>query len=441
MNDVDPTRRAVILGVAEGLGLTLAFALNRNSPDAPDVSYDTDAIERVVGLGHPTVPLRVPVDIEADAVANYRERARSLLASAPEQPDIPNEAVSREYEDRYENAAELLSDADAARTPYERLEHLQSARWFAADVSAVYAAFADDLTREAVLARREPLRDRMDRFRDRWRYRGDDPAVAVVVHHEVESRLDHAAGLLEQAGERRAEEGSRVLGIGSAAGTIELARAVVDVAVYLYDRFVETLDDPRPLGPAFDRAAAALVSDAVARCPDPSVGSRVDRDLAYTTAHDLLDDATSEAAWQCRRADEARERTGVATAVLAAGAAERDRRVLHRIRTAVDRGEYGTPRSVAALRGEKLDAFEAVEVARTATPAVLSSRWARGAAREVAAGDRTLSRTLDHGTVDVNEATRAMADYALGRVRAAVTPRVVSRVVGVLDAAATSREG
>ncbi|WP_380675947.1 hypothetical protein [Salinigranum sp. GCM10025319] len=200
--DVDLTRRALVLAGAMGLGFFALFAVD-DGRDQPDVSYDTDALGRVVDLGTPTSPRTFPVSIGSEFVESRRERAESLLASAPEDPDIPNEAVAREYADRYEHATDALSRAEEAQSPYERLDALQSAQWFAADVSAVYAVFAGDLTLEDVLARREPVRDRLADFRERWRYLGDgdDPGVALAVHAELESRVDYAAGQLERADE------------------------------------------------------------------------------------------------------------------------------------------------------------------------------------------------------------------------------------------------
>ena len=441
MSDVDPTRRALILAGAVGVGLVPLFAAADDGPDDPDVSYDSGTLRRVVGLGTPTVPRRFPVEIGSDHVAANRDRALSLLSSAPDSPDIPNEAVAREYADRYEEAVEALTRAEEARTPYERLDALQSARWFAADVNAVYAAFVGNLTREEVLARREQIREQLARLRDRWRYVGDDLAVAVDVHGTLESRVDYAEGTLERAAERRGPDESRVLGVGSAAGTVELARTAAENATYYHDRFVDSLADPRPLGDAFDRAARVLVADVTARCPDPLTDeweSRFDRDLAYTVAHDLLRDAVSDATWRCRSAGEARDSEGVASAVLTAAGADRDLRALDRVRAAVDRGEYGVPRSGEAARREKLAALEAVEAAQRATPTVLASGWTRGALGNLDLGDRTLFRALERDRVEVIEVARAVATYAWGRTRAAATPGALSRLTGVLDAAATS---
>ncbi len=441
MSDVDPTRRALILAGAMGVGLVPLFAAADGGPDDPDVSYDSGALGRVVGLGTPTIPRTFPVEIGADHVAASRDRALSLLSSAPESPEIPNEAVAREYADRYEEAVEALERAEEARTPYERLDALQSARWFAADVNAVYAAFAGELTRGEVLARREQVRERLARLRERWHYVGDDLSVAVDVHGTIESRVDYAEGTLERATERRGADESRVLGVGSTAGTVELARTAAENAAYYYDRFVDSLADPQPLGDAFDRAARVLVADVTARCPDPPADeweSRFDRDLAYTVAHDLLRDAVSDVTWRCRSAREARGREGVASAVLTAARADRDLRALERVRAVVDHGEYGVPRSAEAVRREKLAALEAIETAQAATPTVLASGWARGAVGNVDRGDQTLSRAIERDGVEVSEVARAVAAYAWGRTRAAATPGALSQLTGVLDAAVTS---
>lgn len=436
MSDVDPTRRAFLLAAGLGTGLLGLFAADDRNPDAPTVSYDREALRRVVALGHPSVPRTVPVPIGADHVARHRERAQSLLSSAPERPDIPNEAVAREYADRYENATDALARAVEARTRYERIRDLRSARWFAAEVSAVYAAFEGELTRDAVLARREPIRADLSAFRDRWRYVGDDPTVAVVVHRELESEVDYVDSMLEQAADHTHDEGSRVLRVGSTAGSVELARTALTDVTYLYDRHRDRLEDARTLGTTFDRAARALADDVAGRCPDSLPDeweSQFQRPLAYTAARELLRRTTSEIEWRCDYVREARERAGVASAVVAAGAADRDLRAFDRVRRAVRDGEYGVPRSVRAVRREKLAALEAVETALRASTGPLASRWAATASRSIRQGDDTISTAAEYDTVDVRDAARALAEYAWARARATAVPPALARVAGVLE--------
>jgi hypothetical protein len=439
VSDVDPTRRALLFTAGLGVGVLGAIGLERGGSDAPDVSYDADALQRIATLGTPTTPRTLPVEITPAHLERHRDRARSLLSSAPADPDIPNEAIAREYADRYETAVDALSRAETARTPAERLGDLRSARWFAADVSAIFAAYRGDLTRAEVLARREPIRRELASFRDRWRYVGDDPVVAIVVHREIESEIGYAESMLEQATERRGDEGSRVLRVGSAAGTVELARTAVADATFLYDQFVGGLDDgdARALGDAFARTARVLGANVTERCPTVDASEREAEFDAGTVARPLLDDAFSTVRWQCRdRLGGVRERAGVASAVLAAGAADRDLRALDRAREAVERRAYdGTP-SVEVARREKLAALEAVETARTATPAALAVRWAAAAAREIRYGDDDLDRTIDGGTVDASDVARTVASYAWGRARADATPAALSRVTGALGAAA-----
>jgi hypothetical protein len=446
------TRRRLVLGLGVGYSLLGAAALrDAASRSNPDVAFDGDVLRRVAEFGVPRTPETSPVPIDADHLSSHRDRAESLLSSAPEAPDIPNEAVAREYADRYETAVEALSEAETAPTPAERLDALRSGLWFAADVSAVDAAFRDGLTREAVLARREPIREELAGLRDGHRYVGDDPAVAVVVHAEVESEMDYAEGMLEQAAERHGDDGNRALRVGSAAGSVELARTAVADAAYLSDRFVDGLDRGRALGGAFERTARTLVSDVAGRCPDPPEAStwderthewesRFGRDLTHTVARPLLDDAFSAARRGCQdRVIESRERRGVASAVLAAAAADRDLRALDRVRTAVDRGDYGVPLSAGTVRTEKLAALEAIERARRGRPATLAAWWTRTATREIRYGDDQLGRRLERAAVDLDEVTRIVASYAWGRSRAEATPGALARLTGALDAAATSR--
>jgi hypothetical protein len=443
VTDVDPTRRAVLFAAGLGVGLLGLGGLRGSDSDAPDVSHDTDALRRIVALGSPRTPQTLPVEITPAHLERHRDRARSLLSSAPEDPGIPNGAVAREYADRYENAVDALARAETARTPAERMSDLRSARWFAADVGAVFAAYRGDLTREEVLARREPIREELAAFRDQWRYVGVDPVVAVVVHREIESEVGYAESMLEQATERRGDEGSRVLHVGSAAGSVELARTAVADVTYLYDRFVGGLDDEdgRALGGAFDRTARVLRANVAGRCPTVDASERAAEFDAGTVARPLLGDALSTVRWQCRdRLDEIRERAGVASAILAAGEADRDLRALERVRRAVEQRPYDETPSIEVVRREKLAALEAVETARNATPSTLASRWAAAATREVRYGDDELGRTIDRGAVDASDVARTVASYAWGRARASATSASLSRVAGALEAATTADE-
>lgn len=440
MTDVDPTRRAVLLAAGLGVGLFGAAAVDTGD-DTPDVSYDTAAVRRVAELGQPRLPASWPVSVEQSHAAASRERAESLLDAAPEAPDIPNEAVAREYDDRYADAVGALARAAETRRPSERLASLRWARSRAADVNAVAAALVGELTHEAVLAKTDAVRESLDSLRGRWRYRGDDPTVAAAVHSDVENDVAHAEALLEQLSEPRGRSERHVLGVGSNAGTVELARAVVEDAAYLHDGFVAGLDDPHRLRPTFDRAARTLAADVTTRCPDRRAEpweSRAERDPPAVVARPLLRAARTETVGRCGRLDERRERSGVATAVVAAGAADRDLRAFEAVRTALKRGEYDRPRSVTSVRHEKLDALAAIQTAMGTPPSAVAVPWTGEAVDAVGRGDERLVRAIEGDHLDVRAVGEAVAWYAWGRRRAAAIPDALARLRGVLDAAVVS---
>lgn len=381
MTDVDPTRRAFLLAAGTSIGLVGAFAAD-GGPDVPDVSYDRGALREVARLGVPSVPTVGVVPVAPAHLAMHRDRAESLLESAPADLGVPNEAVAREYARRREDAVESLVEADRAATPVATLDDLRWARHRAAD-----------------------------------------------------------AAMVDQAADLRETDGSPSLRLGSRASDVELARALVTDAAYTYDRHRDALEDARPLRDAFDRALAVLAADVTARCParpDEGFDSRVDREPRASAGRPLLREAFSEARRRCRRVGDGsvREDAGVATALVAAGAADRDRRALEQVSAAVSGGAYGVSRSAARPRREKLTALEAVATARDAAPTPLSAGWVRTAARYVDWGDDALVDTLERDRPLVSAVAEAVAEYAWGRAVAAATPDALSRLVGVVDAAA-----
>lgn len=443
MTDVDPTRRAFLLAAGIGLGLG-GVAMVGDDDGSPEVRYDVDTLGQVAALGQPRVTGQFPVAVDAAQVTRHRERAESLLSAAPERPEIPNEAVAREYRNRYEDAVDTLAGAADARTPAERLGGLRWARHRAADVNAMSDAFAGDLTREAVLGRRDPVRETRERLVGRWDYVGDDPTVAAAVHSHLESDVGHATRLLEQAAEENGRDGNRLLRIGASAGSIELARAVLADATYVHERFVSRLDEARSLKPAFNVAARTLVANVTERCPDwpdDDREARYDRDLRDTAARPLLRHAESTALGQCHRLPQVRDRDGVATAVLTAGMADRDLRALEAVRTAVRRGDYGRPRSAAAVRREKLAALEAVADASRTTPEVVAEAWTAEAVGGIERGDETLVRAVEAAPPRRRRVADAVAAYAWARQQASAVPDALARLRGVLGAAASTDEG
>ena len=440
MTDVDPTRRAFLLAAGTSIGLVGAFAAD-GGPDVPDVSYDRGALREVARLGVPSVPTVGVVPVAPAHLAMHRDRAESLLESAPADLGVPNEAVAREYARRREDAVESLVEADRAATPVATLDDLRWARHRAADAATVAAAVDGNRSREWVRDRRATVRADLRAFRDRWRYVGDDPAGALAVHAELESLAGHADTMLDQAADLRETDGSPSLRLGSRASDVELARALVTDAAYTYDRHRDALEDARPLRDAFDRALAVLAADVTARCParpDEGFDSRVDREPRASAGRPLLREALSEARRRCRRVGDGsvREDAGVATALVAAGAADRDRRALEQVSAAVSGGAYGVSRSAARPRREKLTALEAVATARDAAPTPLSAGWVRTAARYVDWGDDARVDTLERDRPLVSAVAEAVAEYAWGRAVAAATPDALSRLVGVVDAAA-----
>lgn len=184
-------------------------------------SYDDAALRRLADAGRFGHPYPHPFDVPEPMIRHHWDRTRELVAAVPASPDVPNEAVVRtitgEREHLREHLAERTTTPDGAGTdesdesdrtageddgeqperPSRRLAEARQHRVDAAKMWGAYRAATGELREADVEQRREAQRDRLAAFRSAWDYRASGPVRAVVVHADLEHRVDQVEHSLE----------------------------------------------------------------------------------------------------------------------------------------------------------------------------------------------------------------------------------------------------
>jgi hypothetical protein len=187
-------------------------------------SYDDAALRRLADDGRFGHPYHHPFDVPEAMIQDHWDRTRELVAAVPASPDVPNEAVVRTITEEREHLREHLAERtttpdgegsagsagsdESDRTTGEgdgeqperasrRLDEARQHRVDAATTWGTYRAATGDLREADVEQRREAQRDRLAAFRSAWDYRASGPVRAVVVHADLEHRVDHVEHSLE----------------------------------------------------------------------------------------------------------------------------------------------------------------------------------------------------------------------------------------------------
>ncbi|RDI69797.1 hypothetical protein [Halopelagius longus] len=303
MSDFDTTRR----GALALFGSTFLAGCSELGVGRGDSGPELDRSKlRTVASGEfPDASRTFPVDISTAFVDENVARARAALDSVPDplgSEEVPNGAIREEMAHERTSAEDALDRATAAASSYERLDAAVDAREHAANLRGAWRAIDEDLTRAAVAERASSVREDLSAFTDRREYVGSDPVRAVLVHEEFEHRVARADSELDlNSGPQRRYDADNPLAVGETAAAVERARANVAVANHVYDRFTDSLDEPRPLDNRLERAIATLggrLSEALDDVPRETDGERptfVERDIEDTVAGMALDDLYGEA--------------------------------------------------------------------------------------------------------------------------------------------------
>ena len=240
------------------------------NPLASDpIELDGTAVARIADDEGPTVTHPLPVAVTDAHVAASRERAHGMLDAAPlplTAADLPNGAMREAITECAEHARKHLAEAVEAAGTRDRLELLAHARGPARAVEAAWATIEADLTAADVRSARQTVEEDLREFRDGRAYVGEDPVRAVVVHALVGDWLREADRDLRAD----PDESSPVtpITIGERASEVEQARAALDDARHVRDRFTESLTDSRALAPTFADARDSLAETIDSRMAD-----------------------------------------------------------------------------------------------------------------------------------------------------------------------------
>ena len=429
MNDRTLTRRGALaaLGALAGCG-----AANPLGDDRTEL--DGASVRALVDDSVPAVPDRLPVGVGSAHLAASEERARALLDAVPASlgpEEIPNGAMRERIRQKREYAVESLDAATEAPTPFERLDALADARAEARFAAGAWRAVDDGLTRDDLRDEAGTVRDDRAAFRDRWRYLGGDPVVAVRVHAEIEERVD--AGRADIAlGEPRRYRVGNPLGVGEIAEEIERARVAVDDAAHCYDRLLASVDDPTGLRTRFLDARRAVRETFEAERDDlPPIDSE---EPWQVEGVDTEDTPAAEALEELYRPIDPRHDDGwddewPARSLHWAHASLIGLRAFASLRTRVADGETFTVESaddVAAVRGEAVEAVRAA----AAEPTILERPALTDAVARLEHADDRLTEVRDD--VSVVQIRNEVGQYLVVMARARAVSSASERVVEAL---------
>lgn len=407
--------------------------------DEPKI--DGGAIRDALERDPPTVPETIPVDVEQKRLDETAERARNDLSSVPapfDVSEIPNGRIRADLNRMHEDATAELGRAQSADSPAESMDRLRGARARAREVAAAWEAIDAGLTRDDVRETIPEVRDDFEAFRRRWRYVGDEPIRAVLAHAHVEDLVASAGRRLGSAGERHRGDPEGPLSVGAFAGWVERARAALDDAEYVYDRYRSSLDAARGVGEGLKTAGESLVETVDERrseLPNGTPGdpsSFVERDVEGTPAGYALSDLYQSIDYAHRLEDE--RATGQrANVVLSAHETLVRVRAFESLRERVERGDHATVEDASDVRAIREAAIDAVEEAAAADAHPRLDRRILRVARDFEYVDRELARYDEGDRVSPDSLVRDLGDYVLVETIARATPPTSATVADAIE--------
>ena len=432
MTPASSSRRELLAlaGVAAVSGC--AGLLGRNEPRTIDGS-------KFAQLGNPPAVARpLPVSVDAGHVDDVRRRATSLLGDLPGTfgpSEIPNEAVRTEIGETRERARAELRAADDTPSTAERLEQLRRARGSAAMVATAWQSIDGELDRATVREHAPAIQSDLSDFRRRWRYVGDDPIRAVVVHETLETLVHQADVGTTDDVEANARRPENAVTIGLLAGELERASAALDDATHLFDQFDASTsgDVSSTIDSSIDEIVSTL-EDRREALPDGNVedpSSFVEPDVSDTPAAWALERlyrAADDLDWV--RA--AKETDRPASAVLRAHDRLARYEAFESLRERVNDGETFAVSDAADVLSRRVAALTAIEDALAASSHPL---LARSTLSTIAAGVRRLDDRLTRmsGEVSVDSISDNVGEYVAVEMMARTVPVADEVVAGALD--------
>lgn len=436
--NVRPSRRAVLAACGTGLAALAGCASVDLGGRSDDRSYDEARLDAVVQAGVPEPPDAFPIAVPDAMVDRHTDRARSLLAVVPEDPDLPNGAVAQRLREARGEVVERLESGNGGTTGRDRLAHARRMRADAAEVNGAYRAATRVLDAKTVEERRSALRADALAFAADWDYRGGDPAGALVVHAELEERLRATRRGARAWPPFPADPTTDVFRAGTILGQLETGRAALEDAKRIRGRYLDGVPEPTAYRGVFTVAAHGLdarTDDRFRRYDDfVEVGGSdeelpFDRSLDGTPALELFRAGRSYADAATERGANDRIRAGeYASATLDAARGLASLRAFEAVLDAIESGEYGRPEGAERLATERQAAVAALEAAWRTAPAPVSAAITWPARESIDHAVYRLGQSADPHDVD-----GALGRLAFARLYAEAVPPVVDAVSAALE--------
>ena len=394
MTPASSSRRAFLALAASGALAGCNELSNPLSKETKSPKLDAEALVKMTNRDAPDVPPPNPVAVERSYVEAGVARAEERLATVPDPlgpDDVPNEAIRERLAEIRTEAGDALEALGGADPSVTVLHDLRRARENAEFAATAWAAIETDLVFRDVARRVPEIRSDLDSFRERWRYVGDGPIRALFVHDALESLVEIADNGARRDANRRYRDRDNCLAVGELAGALEEARAAVDDATYIYDRFDASLDSSRDLRPVFGRTSRSLAARLRKRrrhlptTDEDGEATFVERDISGPAGEEALRELSRGVRYSS--VARARKSGRYARAVLGAYSDLVRYRAFRSLRKRVSGGEdfaIETAEDVTALRASAVEAI---------TNAPSRARYVRLAREEVTGLARTVSYT------------------------------------------------
>jgi hypothetical protein len=389
--------------------------------ELPDVDADSEP--------EPVVAPSVPVDVDAAYFAGRRDRVNELLASLPiplGPDDIPNGHVRGHLTDAADTATNGLDEARTARTDPVALQSLRDARGHARYAAAGWAVAERGLSVGPLRRAHRRVVASARSFRAEHEYVGTDPVRAALVHARIEEWLSRVT----DADRPRIHDEGELLTVAEWGETVESARAHLDDAVHLDERFGASLpDDTDSLADDLSRAAEGLSADARSRRSDlPPEPTAEEWGLTEQVIHELrrgLDRGPYSVA----------DAYGPASAVVALTDRLARFRALERVQERIEAGEIASAENADAVRETRTTAYDALDAALVTSPnADLARTVLSDVSWRVSNADRELDRHRTRGEVSSASLDDVMEDYIVTAAVARATPDACQQTIDALDA-------
>ncbi|AFK21007.1 hypothetical protein E6P09_17750 (plasmid) [Haloferax mediterranei ATCC 33500] len=436
------TRRGffALAGATALAGCTgLGDVLGDNPP-----KLDGGELKGVLSTPFPSVTERFPIPIEESYLNETAASVEQRLTTVPapfDAQEIPNGAIREELSEMYDDATGELEDAADEPSPLETMRTLRDAREQTRAVTASWAAIDDGLAFADVRKSVPQIRSDIDAFRGQWSYVGDDPIRAILAHRELEVLVASAGRRSRDAPERYSREQETPILVGKFAGDLEEARAALDDAEYLYDRYESSMDDPRQVRSEIVSLADSLARTFRDRLKDLPNGdgqkpsSFVEPDIEDTPVAAAMTKLFRDLDYADGLADELK--TGQRTrAILSAHESLVRVRAFESLRERVNDGEYVTVEStedVRKIRNSAIAAFEDALASRE------KSRLNRYVLSQIDGAIRYADRELDDydedDDVSVGWINRELGQYVLVGAMARATPPTSATVADEIQQA------